>query len=111
MCLHSDLRLFIRPDGDADFDDYHVELFRHEENDADLLSCHETDDPMNEHLTIASDQPFHWMTFHNRSDGYYCVVVIPEDDRCHPPSVDLDKTCARHSNIVRLKGIILSHHL
>lgn len=102
----SDLRLFIRPEEEADFDGYHVELFRHEVKDVDLLSCHETDDPMNEHLTI--DSSVQWMTFRNRSDGYYCVVVIPEDDRCHPTSVDLDRTCARHSNLIHIKGFHLS---
>lgn len=109
----SDLRLFIKLDDETAFVDniYHVELFRHQEMSADLMACHETDDPMNQHLTVTfsqSDQHQHWMTFHNRSLGYYCVLVIPEDDRCHPPFVDFERTCARHSNVVQLIGLMSS---
>ena len=103
----SDMSLFMRLDESAqEFDSFHVELFRHEHNDDDLLGCHETDDPNNEHLSVSFDELIHWMTFLNRSSGYYCVVVIPEDDRCHPPLIDPEKTCARHSNIVHLKSAV-----
>ena len=90
------------------FESYHVDLFRHEELDSDLLACHETDDPMNEHLTITFDDSVRWLTFFNRSYGYYCVVVTPDDARCNPSLVvDLDTTCTRHSNIVELRGLII----
>ena len=122
----SDLSLFIKLDDEADaelFPSYHVELFRHDDIHADLMACHETDDPINnKHLTVTFEEDednsstlpsieyslqeqWSLITFHNLSAGYYCVVVVPEDDRCHPPLIDPEKTCTRHSNIVQLLGI------
>ncbi len=117
-----DLSLFIKLDADADaagFLSYHVELFRHDDIDADLMACHETDDPINNrHLTVTFDDKeedddesiidYLWqeewsvITFANLSAGYYCVVVVPDDERCHPPLIDPEKTCTRYSNIVQL---------
>ncbi|XP_046633520.1 uncharacterized protein LOC124312955 [Daphnia pulicaria] len=131
-----DLSLFIKLDADADaagFLSYHVELFRHDDIDADLMVCHETDDPINNrHLTVTfedeeeeddDDEPssiidYLWqeewsvITFANLSAGYYCVVVVPDDDRCHPPLIDPEKTCTRYSNIVQLSrnpGMVLTY--
>ena len=122
----SDLSLFIKLDDEADaelFPSYHVELFRHDDIHADLMACHETDDPINnKHLTVSFEEDednsstlpiieyslqeqWSLITFHNLSAGYYCVVVVPEDDRCHPSLIDPEKTCTRHSNIVQLLGI------
>lgn len=107
-----DLRLFIKLHDASEFRLYHVQLFRHDDIDDDLIECHETDDPINnQYLTISlPDQIIHhdaqeWpvVTFNNLSHGYYCVVVIPEDDRCHPPLIDPEQTCARYSNIVQLR--------
>ncbi|KAI9561378.1 hypothetical protein GHT06_012335 [Daphnia sinensis] len=105
-----ELNLFIKLHDDADeFRFYHVHLFRHDDINDDLMECHETDDPINNQYLSVSFPDHHivqWQVvpFHNLSDGYYCVVVIPEDDRCHPPLIDPEKTCARHSNIVQLRG-------
>jgi hypothetical protein len=128
-----DLSLFIKLDADADaagFLSYHVELFRHDDIDADLMVCHETDDPINNrHLTVTfedeeeeddDDEPssiidYLWqeewsvITFANLSAGYYCVVVVPDDDRCHPPLIDPEKTCTRYSNIVQLSRNEFNH--
>lgn len=124
----SDLSLFIKLDADADaagFHSYHVELFRHDDVDADLMACHETDDPINNrHLTVELEEEedddssvidYPWqeewsvITFANLSAGYYCVVVVPDDDRCHPPLIDPEKTCARYSNIVQLSSNEFNH--
>lgn len=109
------LSLFIKlHDVDAtDFSSFHIELFRYDNIDEDLMVCHETDDAINnQHLTVSFDRDdfivdhIDWevITFHNLSYGYYCVVVIPEDDRCHLPLIDPEKTCIRYSNIVQLRG-------
>lgn len=91
----------------GEFRSFHVELFRHDDRQG-LIDCHESDDEdMNEHLDVTFDGPVHWIMFHNRSNGYYCAVVIPDDDRCYPPLIDPEKTCARHSNIVQLRGCLL----
>lgn len=117
-----DLSLFIKLHDASEFHLYHVQLFRHDDIDDDLIECHETDDPINnQYLTISlPDQIIHhvaqeWpvVTFNNLSHGYYCVVVIPEDDRCHPPLIDPEQTCARYSNIVQLrekKTMVLTYY-
>ena len=124
----SDLNLFIKLDAEADaalFPSYHVELFRHDDIHADLMACHETDDPINNrHLTVTfqeedddksssiidyPSEEWSLITFQNLSAGYYCVVVVPEDDRCHPPLIDPEKTCIRYSNIVQLSSNLINH--
>ncbi|XP_057372167.1 uncharacterized protein LOC130693061 [Daphnia carinata] len=113
-----DLSLFIKLHDASEFRFYNVQLFRHDDIDDHLMECGETDDPINnQYLNISfpdhAIQEWQVVTFQNLSYGYYCVVVIPDDDRCDPPLIDPDKTCARYSNIVQLrekKTMVLTHY-
>lgn len=98
-----------------DFDYYHVELFRLEDGQSNCLAIH--DDMSAAHqvsLNVTATKEA-WVTFPNQSYGAYCVVVIPEDERCHAIWPDgrgsqlNNRTCQRHSNTATLEG--LSHKL
>ena len=72
----SDLSLYIRlEDPLIDFDFYHVELFRLEDNQAECLAIY--DDLSDSHqvsinISVSKEA---WVTFFNRTHGAYCVVV------------------------------------
>ena len=83
LCFFSDLRLTIEQLEDdylsADFESYHVDLYRIPSADS---PCIETvsEDPMNEHLDVfeGAGQTVA-VSFVNRSFGSYCVIVSKKE--------------------------------